>query len=301
MKSPKISIIITNYNLGEYIDDAVESALNQKYENFDVYLVNDGSTEELSKQKVKEYLEQQSEKFIVIDKKNEGLVKSRNYAASLSDAEYFAFLDGDDIYREDFLAKTIEVFEKSNDKLGFVTSDYKYFGNYDVDIILPEPSILSMLIKNSAHTASLISRKAFEEVKGYDFQFTGYMDWDLWLSLIEKGYSWKVVREPIFNYRVRDGSMVTKSIQRFDDLFSLIIKKHKKLYSENCINVISRLQTELISQSNELNEKNRHIDKSYLDYRALQTSYLELEKKLDDINSKKLYKLIQKIYKLLNK
>lgn len=295
MKNPKISIVITLYNLGEYIDDAVNSCLTQEYDNFDIYLVNDGSTEELSKQKVEYYKSLNNPKLHVLDLENQGVVKARNYAAKLSDSIYICFLDADDIYKKDFLLKTVEVFSKSKKNLGFVTSDYLYFGKYDRYIKLPEVSIVEMLVKNSAHTASLILKKAFDEIGGYDKSFTGYMDWDLWLSLIQKNYTWEVLREPIFNYRVREGSMVSKSVQKFNDLYSILVEKHKNLYNQYSTDVILLAQKRYIEIFKELDNKNQFIDEITLKYRDLETLYQRNKKELTRIKEKKAYKLLSKI------
>ncbi len=300
MNSPKVSIIVTLYNLGEYIADALNSALQQDYDNFDVYLVNDGSTEELSKERVLFYKSQNIPNLIILDLENQGVVKARNFAASKSDAKYILFLDGDDILRSDYLKKTVNTFLSSkSEKLGFVTTDYQHFGNSSSFVDIPLPNIPTMLVKNSAHTSSLILKDAFESVKGYDIKFTGYMDWDLWLSIIEKGFTWQVIKEPLFNYRVRSGSMVTKSIQNFENLFSILQKKHIKLYRENCDSVITALQLNYIQVFKELDLKNQHIDYITDAFNKLEKELVITQTQLKKIKSKKIYKFLSFINKFL--
>ncbi len=92
---PKVSVIIPCYNHGKYIDEAVDSILNQTFKDFEIIIVNDGSTDELTNNKLKQY---DKPKTFVINKENEGLSVARNTAIKRAVGEYILTLDADDSF-----------------------------------------------------------------------------------------------------------------------------------------------------------------------------------------------------------
>ena len=98
----KVSVIIPIYNISEYIEECVESLWQQTYNELEIILVNDGSTD--SSGQICEELEKQDERIIVIHKNNGGISEARNVGIDSASGDYIFFLDGDD-YLE---AKTIE-------------------------------------------------------------------------------------------------------------------------------------------------------------------------------------------------
>lgn len=106
------SVIIPLYNKSKYIQRAVESVLKQSFENWEIIVVDDGSTDD-SYIKVADF---QSEKITLIQQKNNGVSASRNLAISLAKFNYIAFLDADDYWHPDYLyimRKGIMQFPKS--------------------------------------------------------------------------------------------------------------------------------------------------------------------------------------------
>jgi glycosyltransferase involved in cell wall biosynthesis len=104
----KISIIITAYNVEKYIAEAVESALKQTYKNFEIIVINDGSTDNTL-----DVLKTFENKIILINQDNIGLAKTMNKGLKLATGELVSFLDGDDIWVDDKSAKQIKEFEKN--------------------------------------------------------------------------------------------------------------------------------------------------------------------------------------------
>jgi hypothetical protein len=105
-KNPKASILIDNYNYGAYLGDAIESALAQNYDNFEVVVVDDGSTDD-SRDVIRKY-----EKHIKsVSKSNGGQASAFNTAMKNSDSDLVFFLDSDDISDPDRLRKVAEQFE----------------------------------------------------------------------------------------------------------------------------------------------------------------------------------------------
>lgn len=100
-KEPKISIIIPVWNAEKYLNDTINSVLNQTYGNFEVVCVNDGSTDN-SLNILKEF-QKKDKRVVVIDQKNQGGSGARNTGLDNATGDYIAFLDNDDIYHPQYL------------------------------------------------------------------------------------------------------------------------------------------------------------------------------------------------------
>ena len=118
MSNPLVSVIITNYNYGKYVGDAIKSALFQTYKPIEIIIVDDGSTDN-SKVVIKPFLQNENVHFI--KQNNQGQAKAKNKGSRLAKGNYVAFLDGDDVWVEDKLEKQMNLFSRS--KIGVVYSD----------------------------------------------------------------------------------------------------------------------------------------------------------------------------------
>jgi glycosyltransferase involved in cell wall biosynthesis len=103
----KVSVIMPCYNQGQYIDEAVDSVLTQTYQNYEIIIVNDGSTDEFTNEKLKNYNKPKTQ---VIHTANQGLSAARNNGIHASNGEFILPLDADDkianTYLERFYMKT---------------------------------------------------------------------------------------------------------------------------------------------------------------------------------------------------
>ena len=113
MDSPLISVIIPAYNIDSYVKDCVNSVLSQEYQNYEIILVNDGSTDNTPK--ICDQLEKAHPNIIkVLHHKNAGLSAARNNGIKRARGEYLAFIDGDDLVAKRFLSTLYEALEKTN-------------------------------------------------------------------------------------------------------------------------------------------------------------------------------------------
>lgn len=108
----KFSIIVPVYNTEQYLERCIESILKQTYEEYEIILVNDGSTDN-SKKIIREYQKQYPEKIKVVSKKNGGLSSARNKGVSKATGDYILFVDSDD-YIEKGLLKTLNAKTKDS-------------------------------------------------------------------------------------------------------------------------------------------------------------------------------------------
>jgi glycosyltransferase involved in cell wall biosynthesis len=107
---PLVSVIITNYNYGRYLPEAIEGVLNQTYRNFELIIVDDGSTDD-SRRIIEEYVNKEPDRIVSVLKENGGQASAFNAGFERSRGEMISFLDSDDYWMPERLAKVVEVFK----------------------------------------------------------------------------------------------------------------------------------------------------------------------------------------------
>jgi glycosyltransferase involved in cell wall biosynthesis len=198
-KKPKVSVIIPCFNHGRYIDDAVESVLNQTFEDHEITIVNDGSTDEFTINKLKNY---KKSKCKVIHTINQGPSIARNIAIKASSGEYILPLDADDKIGAKYLEEAVKILEKES-KIGIVYCDVELFGVTTGKWNLPDFSIDKILVMNMIICSALFRKSDYLETKGYNPNMIyGWEDWDFWLSLIENGKGVYKLPGTHFFYRI---------------------------------------------------------------------------------------------------
>src|SRR5579862_7046804 len=104
MTQPRVSVIVPCYNLGEYLDEAVESVLAQTYQDFEILIVDDGSTNDKTRTILSNYARPRT---TVYRTPNRGLAAARNFLVARARGEYLCALDADDKLHPTFLEKTV--------------------------------------------------------------------------------------------------------------------------------------------------------------------------------------------------
>jgi len=207
--TPTVSVIIPCYNLGQYLDEAVESVLAQTYRDFEIVIVDDGSTDPSTRALLADY---QRPRTRVIHAPHGGLAAARNLAIANTSGIYMCALDADDWLDPSFLEKTAPILD-ADASLTFVSCWLRTFGEEEWEW-KPERCDLPVLLwENTVLTAALVRREAVVEVGGFNTTMPaqGDEDWDLWLTLVERGYRGTILRDVLFNYRRRAGSMSADS------------------------------------------------------------------------------------------
>lgn len=128
MIKPLLSIIVPAYNAQETIGKLIDSIISQKYDNYELIIVNDGSTDK-TKKIIESYLNK-SDKIIFIDKENTGVGDTRNKGMERARGKYITFADSDDFYCNDFFEKIIPEIEKSNFELLVFNANVFNYGKY---------------------------------------------------------------------------------------------------------------------------------------------------------------------------
>jgi len=230
MQSEKISIVIACYNDHEYIEQAVQSALDQTYENKEIIVVDDGSNTN-TKVKLKE-LDPKIDLLITQD--NRGVSAARNIGIEAATGKYILILDSDDFFEVTFCEKANKVFSKDPD-IKIVTCYSKWFDDRAHKIFKPEGgNIKNVLMSNIAMGSSMYRKQDWQVVGGYDKKMlSGYEDWEFYLRMLKNGGKAEVIPEILFNYRNKKNSRNKKANLIKFGILEYIYNKHVDIYKEH--------------------------------------------------------------------
>jgi glycosyltransferase involved in cell wall biosynthesis len=229
--SPQVSVIIPCYNHGQFIDETINSVLAQTFDNFEIIVVNDGSTDPFT---VKHLRQLDFPKTRVVHTDNQGLSSARNNGIREARGEYILPLDADDRIGPTYLEQAVRLLDENPD-LGIVYCRAMLFGDVNTEWLLPEFSVRQMLLDNIIFCSALFRCQDWRQVGGYDTDFRcGWEDYDFWLALLERGRRVYRIPEILFYYRVSSDSMVRARPRRHKlETFSRIFRKHQGLYARH--------------------------------------------------------------------
>lgn len=171
-----VSIIVTNYNYGKYLPEAIESALSQTYQNKEILVVDDGSTDN-SVEIIRKY------PVKLITKSNGGTASARNAGIKHASGQILAFLDADDVYYpEKVMASVVKIAEFPN--IGLVYSDYDILDQMTGQKIreYKPPFDFKKLVQSCIVSTNPVVQKAvFDAVGEYNCQIRGMEDYEFYL------------------------------------------------------------------------------------------------------------------------
>ena len=201
----KVSVLMPVYNTnGDMLRQTIESILNQAFTDFEFLIVNDCSTDENVEKIVLEYQQKDSRIKYFMNEKNLGISGTRNKLIDLSQGEYLAVMDHDDISLPNRFEKQVEFLDKNLD-VGVVASWYEEFpktkivkyptNDFDIKLHLMKGCVL-------LHPSSMI-RKAvlIENNLKYEADFSPAEDYCLWIRLIQFT-KFANIPEILFKYRL---------------------------------------------------------------------------------------------------
>ncbi len=227
---PLVSVIVPFYNDEKYIEQSVLCILNQTFPYFEILIIDDGSKDKKSLNKLDE-VSKLDNRIKVFHKKNEGLAATRDYGASKScdTSKYFLFIDSDDLIEKTYLECAYWALETNSnagwaysDSVGFGTKNYLWNKWFDTKKEKKVNELLSL---------SLVRKEAYYSVNGYELREKAVNeDWNFWLKLISKGYY--PIHMSFYGqwYRRKDtGSELTKSLQNRKRSLEIIRNTSKKI------------------------------------------------------------------------
>ena len=202
---PLVTIIITNYNYGRFLAEAIESALAQSWQDREILFIDDGSTDD-SVDIARRY------PITVLTQKNSGVCIARNNALSLARGEYVMFLDADDRLVPTAVEHMLARLQDAPADVGYVYGQMEYFG-VKTGLFASHPFDPHKLAKaNFVCATTLLRRQVIVDAGGYDDGFRMLReDWELYLRLWSRGYRGEFLQEVILEYRKHKGPTVGTS------------------------------------------------------------------------------------------
>ena len=234
-----VDIIMPNYNNANFLDQSIQSVINQSFKNWKIYIVDDSSTDN-SKDIILKYKNNKKIKSFFL-KKNRGPSYCRNYAISKSKSHLIAFLDSDDFWSKEKLSKQINFMKKK--KLPFTFTDYIPFINRS-EKYLKATNVKKMLnYKDFIHdssigTSTMIVKRSL--IQGIKFKNTNIMeDYIFKCDILRK----KKVNSiklgiPLTYYRILKGSRNSNKLRNFFTLWKLNKKYNNLNMLQNIFSVI---------------------------------------------------------------
>lgn len=223
MFRPLVSIIVPCYNQAQYLDEALQSVLDQTYTNWECIIVNDGSpdnTEEIAKKWV-----DKDSRFIYLYKENEGVSSTRNLGIEKAKGEYLQFLDSDDFLNKEKLELSLQQIETNGSgKVNLVISNFRMFR--DNPKITSEPfchlkaalfTFENLLCQWNVSFSIPIHCGFFHSSLFKTIRFPENMaaqeDWIVWVSIFKTGCNVFFLDKSLVLYRINPSSrMMTKGL-----------------------------------------------------------------------------------------
>ncbi|HEU4966001.1 MAG TPA: glycosyltransferase [Candidatus Saccharimonadales bacterium] len=199
-KYPLLTVVMPYYNLGATVDDALDSLAVQTYRGFEVIIVNDGSNEQTSIEKL-HGIEQRygGLDLRVIHQKNKGVAEARNTGMKQAHGKYIVCLDSDDMLEPTYLEKCLVVLEGHPD-IALATAHQQMFGVTQELFKKNAYNPFALYHDNMVLTAAVFRRRAWEVAGGF-LSGIGYEDWEFWIRLAEHGFWGRLIPEALFRYR----------------------------------------------------------------------------------------------------
>lgn len=282
MKNALISIIVPCYNQAEYLDECLQSVLDQTYENWECIIVNDGSpdnTEEVAKKWT-----EKDERFKYLLKVNGGLSSARNAGIEIAKGEWIQFLDCDDYIHLEKFSKSVALMKKESD---LIVSNFQMI--YDgvlsppfCDLSLYEINLKNLILQwdvdfNIPVHCALFKRTNVGEIR-FNEKLKAKEDWLFWIEFFkQENVSYNFINEHLAYYRHNEASLS----KNFTLVFENVHLVHKYIYENSTLQIkdliFQKLNNSIFSLNNiNFNQKkyirqlqNTKILKYYLSFKKL--------------------------------
>jgi glycosyltransferase involved in cell wall biosynthesis len=224
-----ISLVIPTYNNQKTIGKCLESILKQTYQDFEIIVINDGSTD-----KTLDVLNKYRDRIKLFSQVNQGSPVARNFGFEKSCGEYIFFCDADIIFKAKALEKMVNLLN-TRPEISYVYSAFR-FGWKIFRLNAFDPEKLKKI--NYISTNSLIRKRDFP---GWDEALKKFQDWDLWLTMLENDHIGAWIPEVLFRVQTKNGGISSwlpsfmyklrwfknNKVRQYEEAREVILKKHK--------------------------------------------------------------------------
>jgi len=250
-----VSVIITSYNQGRYLNDSIGSLLNQSYKDWECIIINDGSEDDTEKIAL-EYCGKDS-RFSYQFQTNQGVTAARNLGIFKAQGDFIQFLDADDYLHSGKFSHQISVLIK-HPQIDLVFGSSRYFfddepkvfyplhpnGGIPCDLTYRDDFQVEMLLKNNicSNCSLLMRRKVIEKIK---FREAIYEDWIFNVECALNGFifhfdnafdSYSYIRMTAASQMMKHTHQIS-NLKKFDSLLLQLVKEHKYKLSGKIVNL----------------------------------------------------------------
>lgn len=199
----RVSIIIPCYNASKYIEQCINSVLQQDYPNIEIVVVDDGSSDD-SLQKLQKF----KDKIILLEQSNSGACVARNKGLDISTGEYIKFLDADDYLADNIISAQVKQLNEL-DQQSIVYGDYTLvYRNSNIlhkNKIVNNSCGMAELFENDLLTSTPLHRKQLlQNIDGFDERFKHGQEWNLHIRLAASGVKFIYYADNIYFYRIHN-------------------------------------------------------------------------------------------------
>ncbi|MEI7473580.1 MAG: glycosyltransferase [bacterium] len=237
MQTPKVSVIITTYNRAEFIGDTIKSVLTQTYQDFELIIIDDGSTDN-----TKSIIDKFNDKRIIYYyQDNKGQNPARNKGMELSNGDYIAHIDSDDTWKNTKLEKQVKILDKFKE-IGLVYCGTKLIDSkgrfirnlkiYDYNGFVLEQLIMFNFLYNGSNT--LFRKSCLEKIECFDESIDRMTDWEFYLKF-SIFYKFYCVPDYLVFYRIHDTNMSVNYKKYEKNGFKILYKVFKRVSVKNSI------------------------------------------------------------------
>lgn len=225
--NPTVSVVICAYNAAPYISETLESLFAQTFSDYEVIVINDGSTDETAA-----VLTPYLDRIVYHEQANKGPAAARNAALRLARGQYISVLDSDDLWMPNYLEKMVGYLQ-AHPEIDVIYPNAMLFGNSHLNgkvfqDIYPSshPVTLEKFLTKECSVFGLVTfrREILNRVGLYDEGLRGVEDLDLWLRMLQHGYRFTFTDEVLVKYRRHDTSLSASSTAYFDQ----VLKAYRK-------------------------------------------------------------------------
>jgi glycosyltransferase involved in cell wall biosynthesis len=220
-----VTVVITCFNYGRFLNEAMRSALKQKGGPPRILVVDDGSTDPGTL----EALERLPDGVELVRQQRAGVSAARNAGLRRVATSYVLVLDADDTLRPNALAILREPLER-DPGLGFTYGRMHFFGDWQGELRFPPYDPYALLYRHTIGLSALMRREVFESTGGFDPAFDQFEDWEFWVNALAHGWRGRQVDAVTVDYRRHAGAKQGADRKRYRRMFRALKRKHAALY-----------------------------------------------------------------------
>ena len=240
LQDPLISVVIPCFNDGAYLPETISKLKEQTYTNFEIIVVNDGSTDKATLDVLNEL---SSKGVLVLHKANGRMSSARNHGVQYAKGSIIAALDADDYFDPSFFEKAVKILNQK-EEVAVVTSHIQLFGDFNKVAKPRGGNAFNFLFSSECPACAIVRKSCWDEVGGYDEAMTlGYEDWEFYIRITQKGWYVEVIQEKLLYYRqTAESTLKNDTVPRRQEIINYIIEKHKDWYIENLKKLVANKQ-----------------------------------------------------------